>query len=190
MRKVILNLAVSLDGFIEGPHGEIDWCIFDDEVADELNRFISNVDTILYGRKSYELFGNYVPGSDGDESEKAFYEKVGQMKKYVFSTTLQEAKANDSLVRDQIAAQVQQIKQGDGKDIWLFGGAGLITSFINLNLIDEYQIGLHPVVLGGGLPLFRDIRERINLNLVQSKAFRSGMTLLYYHPKDTEVSAA
>lgn len=188
MRKVILNLAVSLDGFIEGPNGEIDWCIFDDEVADELNRFITDVDTIFYGKKSYELFGNYIPGSDSDEGEKAFYEKVGQMKKYVFSTTLKEVKPNDTLIREQVGAHVQQLKQQEGKNIWLFGGTGLITSFINLNLIDEYQIGLHPVVLGDGLPLFKDIKERINLNLVRTKVFKSGMSLLYYHPKNTKVS--
>jgi dihydrofolate reductase len=183
MKKVILNLAVSLDGFIEGPKGEIDWCIFDQEVADELNQFIAGVDTLFYGRKSYELFGKNAPSSESDEGEKAFYEKLDKMKKYVFSTTLSQVKAKDNLVRDQLATRVSLIKEEAGKDIWLFGGTGLISSFIQHNLIDEYQIGLHPVVLGDGLPLFKNIKERINLHLVNTKVFTSGMTMLYYHPK-------
>lgn len=182
MRKIILDLAVSLDGFIEGANGEIDWCIFDDEVAAELNTFIQGIDAVLYGRVSYELFGHYQPGADRPEAERDFYSKVNSLTKYVFSSTLEKVAGSAILVKDSISERVQEIKEQAGKDIWLFGGGGLITTFVNLNLIDEYRIGVHPVVLGAGIPLFKNIQQRVNLQLIRTKHFRSGLAGLYYQP--------
>jgi dihydrofolate reductase len=187
MRKIILDLAVSLDGFIEGANGEIDWCIFDDEVAAELNTFIQGVDAVFYGRVSYELFGNYQPGAERPEGERDFYNKVNALTKYVFSTTLEKVDSSAILVKESIAEKVQEIKQQAGKDIWLFGGGGLITTFVNLSLIDEYRIGVHPVVLGAGIPLFKHIQQRVNLKLIRTKQFKSGLAGLYYQPVRNQI---
>ncbi|QEE51401.1 dihydrofolate reductase [Flavobacterium alkalisoli] len=183
MRKVILDLAVTLDGFIEGPNGEIDWCIMDTDIGagekNFLETFPEEIDTVFYGRKSYELYGNYQP--EEESGFKDFYDKINRMKKYIFSSTLTNAGEN-TIIRDKIAEEVNQIKNQKGKDIWLFGGASLITAFINNNLIDEYRLAVHPVVLGGGKPLFQDIRQRLNLELIEVRSSKSGVTSLYYKP--------
>lgn len=183
MRKVILDLAVTLDGFIEGPNGEIDWCIMDTDIgAGEksfLETFPEEIDTVFYGRKSYELYGNYQP--EKESGFKDFYDKINRMKKYIFSSTLNNA-GEHTVIRDNIIKEVNQIKNQKGKDIWLFGGASLITDFINNNLIDEYRLAVHPVILGDGKPLFQSIKQRLNLELIEAKPSKSGVTSLYYKP--------
>lgn len=124
----------------------------------------------------------YTPAADRPETERQFYKRANALTKYVFSTTLKKVEGDAVLVRNTIAEKVQEIKNQDGKDIWLFGGAGLITTFVNLNLIDEYRIGVHPVLLGAGIPLFKNIQKRVNLHLVRTKHFKSGMAGLYYQP--------
>jgi dihydrofolate reductase len=177
MRKIILNLAVSLDNYIEGPNGEYDWCFTDQDYG--LNDFFAQVDTIIYGRKSYELFGSYVPSEDASENEKELMNKMMQMKKYVFSTTMEPAEGV-TIVKGNVEEEVYKIKHQPGKDIFLFGGASLITSFQNLNLIDEYQLAVHPLILGAGLPLFKDINTRKYLKLRDTKVFSTGLVILYY----------
>jgi len=177
MRRIILNLAVSLDSYIEGPKGEYDWCFTDQDYG--LNDFFTKVDTIIYGRKSYELFGSYVPSEDASENEKELMNKMMKMKKFVFSTTM-ESTDGITVVRGDVLEEVNKIKHMPGKDIFLFGGASLITSFQNLNLIDEYHLAVHPVILGAGLPLFKDITTRKYLKLKDTKVFSSGLVILYY----------
>jgi len=180
MRKIILNLAVSLDGFIEGPNKEIDWIIFDAEGGSALNDFAKEIDTILYGRTSYEAWGTYVPSENAPDFEKDFYAATGKMTKYVFSSTKEKFPGNPVVVSKDIAAAMQQLKQQPGKDIWLYGGAGLITTFLNLQLIDEFRLAVMPVILGSGTPLFRDIKDRVPLRLADAKTSRSGMLELRY----------
>lgn len=177
MRKIILNLAVSLDSYIEGPKGEYDWCFTDQDYG--LHDFFSRVDTILYGRKSYELFGSYIPSENASETEKDLMNKMMKLKKYVFSTTLEECEGI-TVIKGDIEKEVTKIKEEPGKDIFLFGGASLITSFQNLDLIDEYQLAVHPVILGAGLPLFKSISERKYLKLKDTKVYSSGLVILYY----------
>lgn len=186
MRKVILDLAVTLDGYIEGPNGEVDWCIMDNDIGGGeksfLETFPHEIDTVFYGRVSYEAYGNFEP--EGDDMLKSFYEKVNKMKKYIFSTTLESVDESHSIIKGNITDEVNRIKSMPGKDIWLFGGASLITDFINLNLIDEYRLALHPVILGAGKPLFQDINKRLELELIKSKGSKSGVVSLYYKPPD------
>jgi dihydrofolate reductase len=177
MRKIILDLAVTLDGFIEGPNGEIDWCIMDGE--SNFDKFLDSIDTIFYGRISYDLWGNYQPAEDEDPFMKGIYKAIHSKAKYVFSTT-KEDDGKARFIRSDIKERVLEIAKQPGKDIWLYGGGKLITAFINLGLVDVFRLAVHPVVLGSGKPLFQDIKDRINLKLTDTKTTESGVVFLNY----------
>ncbi|MPN20233.1 putative protein YyaP [bioreactor metagenome] len=179
-RKIILDLAVTLDGFIEGPNGEVDWCIMDPDM--KFVDFLNSIDTILYGRKSYDLWGQYIPGDEISDAEKEVWNLVHSKKKYVFSKTSANEYPGANLISSNIVEEVKKIKNEPGKGIWLYGGSSLITTFLNLGLIDEYRLSIHPIILGQGKPLFIDIKERVGLKLVDTKTFSSGVVQLCYHP--------
>ena len=169
MRKVILGLAVSLDGYIEGPQGEYDWCFTDQDYG--MSEFFSNVDAAFMGRKSYEM-----TQAMGQTANTGF----PNLKRYVFSNTLEDVEDGVTIIRGDIKIAVDLIKNEPGKDIWLFGGAGLTTSLMNLGLVDRLWLAVHPILLGGGKPLFQDIGNRISLKLVESKPFSTGLVSLTY----------
>ena len=169
MRKVILSVAVSLDGFIEGPNGEYDWCFIDQDY--NFNEFFERVDTIFVGRKTYEMSSEMESGPSG----------FPKFKEYVFSTTLDKVKDGATLIRGDIKSEIEKIKKERGKDIWLFGGAELTTSLMNLQLIDELSLAVYPILLGGGKYLFNNIQDRIHLTLVNTKIYSSGVVLLTYN---------
>jgi dihydrofolate reductase len=169
MRKIILALAVSLDNLIEGPNGEYDWCFTDQDYG--INELMNRVDTVFMGRKTYELIiGMNDVGIEG----------FSKLKNYVFSTRLKEITEGAILIRDNIKDEVERIKNEEGKDIWLFGGAGLTTSLINMGLVDELSLALHPIILGKGTSLFRDLKNRIRLKLIDSKIYSTGLVSLTY----------
>lgn len=179
MRKVILDLAVSLDGYIEGPNGEYDWCFVDQDYG--FTELLNRIDSIFYGRISYELFGSYIPPSNATDMEKKIFLMMNEKKKYVFSKTLKSVEGA-TLISGNIKEEVNKLKEEPGKDIHLFGGASLVTSFLNLNLIDEYQLAVHPIILGAGKPLFSDINKRKKLRLTDSKVYPNGLIMLFYKP--------
>lgn len=179
MKKIILDLAVTLDGFIEGPNGETDWCIMDDDM--NFDGFLSSIDTIFYGRVSYDMWGNYQPDENASSTEKSLWKEVHTKNKYVFSSQNREDD-NASFINSDIAAKANEIKKQSGKDIWLYGGASLIKTFIQLNLIDTYRISVHPIALGSGKPLFEDLKERLELKLLTTNIFKSGVIQLIYEP--------
>ncbi|WDF69636.1 dihydrofolate reductase family protein [Sphingobacterium oryzagri] len=179
MKKVILDLAVTLDGFIEGTNGEIDWCIMDDDM--DFPGFLTTIDTIFYGRISYDAWGNFRPEGEVAEGDIQFWNSIHAHKKYVFSSQKRDDD-RATFISSNVAEQVAQIKQQDGKDIWLYGGASLIQSFIEWNLVDRYRIAVHPIVLGSGKPLFANLKQRLQLNLVTTNVFRSGVVQLIYEP--------
>lgn len=180
MKNLILDLAVTLDGFIEGPNGEIDWCIMDDDM--DFDGFLSTIDTIFYGRVSYDTWGNFQPQANASEAELRLWQGVHSKKKYVFSSQhRQDGKA--TFISTNIVNEVSAIKNENGKDIWLYGGASLIKTFIQAGLIDIYRISVHPVALGGGKPLFEDLKGRLNLNLIKTNTFKSGVVQLIYETK-------
>lgn len=181
-RRIILDLAVTLDGFIEGKSGEVDWCIMDPDMG--FPDFLKRIDTVLYGRKSYDLWGQYIPADEAPESEKEIWDLVHSKKKYVFSRTQKESGRQATYIKDNISEMIDQLKNEPGRDIWLYGGASLITTFINLKLVDELRLSIHPVVLGDGTPLFTDLKQRLNLKLVDSKVFASGVVQVVYHWND------
>ena len=169
MRKVILAVAVTLDGFIEGPNGEYDWCFTDQDYG--MSDFFKRIDSVFYGRKSYELTLSM------SEEDMAGMPKF---REYVFSSTLNEVKPGAVLINGDIKAEVDRIKGEEGKDIWLFGGASLTTSLINLGLVDEIWMAVHPILLGSGKHLFNDIIGRIPLKLLSTKEYSSGLVSLIY----------
>ncbi len=181
MRKIILDLAVTLDGFIEGPNGEIDWLELDHGIdfADILIDILEGVDSVFYGRVSYEKWGHYHPGDKGGEKLKKAYDQLHSLDKYVFSTTLEDD-GRATFIRSDIKEQVQQLKSQSGGNIWLYGGGKLITTFMNLGLVDVFRLAVHPVVLGQGKPLFRDIKDRTDLKLDSAQSWPSGVVLLKY----------
>jgi dihydrofolate reductase len=177
MRKIILDLAVTLDGFIEGPNGEIDWCIMDDDMG--FDNFLAGIDTIFYGRVSYDLWGQFQPDNNATLTERQIWHEVHNKKKYVFSRNPKEDN-QAAFISSDIADKVREIKSQPGKDIWLYGGGNLISTFIALGLIDVYRLSVHPVILGAGRPLFSNVKDRVNLILDEVKSFKSGVILLSY----------
>ena len=182
MRKIVLDLAVTLDGFIEGPNGETDWCIMEEDpgLDSSFADFLSSIDTIFYGRVSYQLWGNYKPDEDSGSTMKALVDSIHSKTKYVFSTTRQDDDGTATYINSNVNERVLEIKQQPGKDIWLYGGAKLVTTFVNLDLVDIYRLAVHPVILGSGKPLFNDIGRRVKLKLIDAKGSASGVTLLSY----------
>ena len=178
-RRVILDLAVTLDGFIEGKNGEIDWCIMDPEM--EFIQFLQQIDTIFYGRKSYDLWGQFTLEHEAADTDKAMWEMIHSKEKFVFSHTQQATDHKATFINDHIVEEVNKLKNQPGKDIWLYGGASLISTFIHLGLVDEFRLSVHPVILGEGKPMFIDIKQRLDLKLVSSRQFSSGVVQLIYH---------
>jgi dihydrofolate reductase len=172
MRKVILSLAVSLDGFIEGPNGEYDWCFTDQDYG--ITELVNRVDTIFMGRKTYELTMKM-----NDIGIEGFSKLIN----YVFSTTLEKVSDGAILIKKNSKAEIERIKNEEGKDIWLFGGAGLTASLISLGLVDEISLAVHPILLGRGTPLFRDIQSRVKLKLTDTKTYSTGLVSLTYRIK-------
>lgn len=179
MKKVILDLATTLDGFIEGPNSEIDWCIMDDDM--DFDGFLSSIDTIFYGRVSYDAWGNYQADENAAPEEQKLWETVHSKNKFVFSSQDREDK-NAIFINTDIETKVSEIKNQGGKDIWLYGGASLIKTFIQHNLIDVYRISVHPIAIGSGKPLFEDLNERLHLKLMTTNVFKSGVVQLIYEP--------
>lgn len=171
MRKIILEVAVSLDGYIEGPNGEYDWCFNDQDYG--LPDFMKRIDTLFMGRKTFEM------AQAMGEAPAGF----PKFKEYIFSTTLNKVKDGAILIKDNIKKEVEKIKNEKGKDIWLFGGASLTTSLMNLGLVDELSLAVHPIILGAGKPLFSNIKGRINLKLINSKSYSTGLVSLTYELK-------
>jgi dihydrofolate reductase len=170
MRKIILGVAVSLDGFIEGPNGEYDWCFTDQDYG--MSAFIKRIDSIFFGRKSYEMMNSI-------EAPAAPNPWTG-MKNYVFSNTLTGNLKDAEIISGDIVPKVNALKKSAGKDIWLFGGASLTTSLMNEKLVDELWIAVHPILLGEGKPLFTGIHGRIKTNLLSSQSYDTGLVSLTY----------
>jgi dihydrofolate reductase len=182
MRKLIYLMNVSLDGFIEGPNRELDWTRVDEESMRFFNDQQSGVDTLLYGRRLYEVM-TYWETAEADPSisevEREFARIWKNSAKLVFSKTLEQVQGNARLVRGDIAEEITKLKQQPGKDLEV-GGPNLASTVIQLGLIDEYRLVVHPVVLGSGTRFFPALADKINLRLVETRTFGSGAVYLRY----------
>jgi dihydrofolate reductase len=187
MRKIITTTWVSLDGFIAGPNQEMDWVLVDEEMGKYEDEIVSAADTLLLGRVTYQSFAGswpYVPDNPAvSPEEQAYARKLNAMRKVVFSKTLPTVEWNNStLVREVVPEEIVKLKQEKGADMLVYGSASLVRTLATYGLIDEYQVLVHPLVLGGGKPLFQDILQRRKLKLVTTKRFPSGVMGLSYQP--------
>jgi dihydrofolate reductase len=177
MRRLFVSNVMSLDGFFEGPNGEFDWPIVEEEFFGYAREMLRSVDTILFGRRTYLHMAAYWPSAPRDE----IADQMNNLRKLVFSRTLERAEWNNShVVRDHAAGEVARLKRASGKDLVILGSASLASSLLQANLIDEYRIILEPVVLGSGNPLFKSITERIKMKLTAAQVLGSGVVVLYY----------
>jgi dihydrofolate reductase len=187
MRKLILSMMMSLDGYVEGPNGEMDWFTINDEIIRSAAGFLGGIDTLIFGRVAYEGMVHYWPSlpSKGSKvkSEVEFAYLMNKLPKIVFSNTMERAVWNASIMHGDITAIITAIKKQPGKDLVLFGGASIAATCIQLNLIDEYRITIHPVLLGGGKSLFKGLSEQRQLKLVNTEIYSTGAVLFYYKPK-------
>ncbi|MFG1808648.1 dihydrofolate reductase family protein [Streptomyces sp. NPDC049040] len=183
MRKIVLMMSVSLDGFMEGPKREIDWHLVDDELHGYFNAHLSGMGAFLDGRVTYELMAEFWPTADEDPSApepvKEFARIWREMPKIVYSRTLEHAEWNTTVVREVVPAEIEALKAQPGGDLAL-GGADLSAAFAAHDLIDEYLIYVHPVLLGEGKRLFPAAADRKGLRLVGTRAFGNGVVLLRY----------
>jgi dihydrofolate reductase len=181
VRKLFAFNMVSLDGFFEGPNQNISWHNVDDEFNQFAIEQTSSVDTILFGRVTYELMASYWPSPAATADDPIVAGLMNSLPKIVFSRTLQKAEWNNTrLINDNVAEEISQLKQRPGKDLALFGSANLLSTLIQMGLVDEHRIMVNPVVLGSGTPLFQGIRNPLNLELLKTRTFRSGNVLLCY----------
>jgi dihydrofolate reductase len=188
MRKIILMMSVSLDGYMEGPHREIDWHLVDDELHQHFNDVLKEMGAFLDGRVTYELMADYWPTADRDPEAPApvaeFARIWRNMPKVVFSRTLQHAGWHTTIVRDVVVDDILALKAQDGGDLAL-GGADLAAEFLRHDLIDEFRIYVHPVLVGRGKRLFPEHDALTSLRLIDSRRFGNGVVLLHYARPDT-----
>ncbi len=183
VRKVFLFMMVTLDGFFEGPGHEIDWHNVDEEFNEFAIDQLNEVDALLFGRVTYLVMASYWPTPLAKENDPIIADKMNTVPKIVFSKTLEKVEWNNSrLVKENIAEEVSQLKQQQGRDLAIFGSANLMVSLLQMGLVDELRIMVNPVVLGNGKPLFKGIHDTLNLKLIKTRTFRSGNVLLYYQP--------
>lgn len=179
-------MHLSLDGFVSGPNGELNWVKVDDEIFDYVGKRISEGDTALYGRVTYQMMENYWPtagdkpdATKHDIEHSKWYKKVH---KVVLSKTIKDADlTNTKVIGDNLSEQINEIKQQAGPDILLFGSPSATNSLIQLDLIDGYWLFVNPIILGRGIPLFAGIKDKIKLKLLPTtRQFACGVTELNY----------
>ena len=185
MRKIISFMHISLDGFVAGPNGEMNWIKVDEEIFDYVGKRIDETDTALYGRVTYQMMENYWPtAGDKPNATKHDIEHstwYGKVHKVVLSKTLKDGGlTNTTIIQDNLSGKIKEIKQQGGGEILLFGSPAATHSLIQQNLIDGYWLFVNPIVLGKGIPLFVDIKDKIKLNLLTTRQFTSGVTELNY----------
>lgn len=182
-------MQVSLDGFIAGPNGELDWMEWnwDDHLKDYVAELTAPVDTIIMGRKLAEGFIPYWREAAGDPAHPDF-EGAGKMNttpKIVFSKSMKEpAWENTNMANGKLVDEINAIKEQQANDIIVYGGAEFVSNLINENLIDQYHFFISPVAISRGLSVFRSLKKKFELRLVESRAFNCGIVVLHYQPFD------
>jgi len=183
MRKLFAFNMVTLDGFFEGPNRDISWHNVDDEFNQFAVEQANAVGAILFGRVTYELMASYWPTPAAQSDDPMVANLMNTLPKVVFSRTLERADwDNTRLIKDNVAEEVLKMKQEPGNDLAVFGSANLLSSLMQMNLVDEHRVMVNPVLIGSGTPLFRNIDQKVNLKLVKTRTFKSGNVLLYYQP--------
>jgi len=182
MRRVIYSPMVSLDCFVEGPNRELDWGIVDEELHSFINDQQNAIDTYLFGRRMYEVMV-YWDTAEADPSNPEYALEFARIwkntHKIVFSKTLAQVQGNATLSKGNIVEEIARLKTEPGKDMSV-GGASIASTLMGLGLIDEYWLYVQPVILGSGTPMFPALSSKINLRLLETRTFNSGVVLLRY----------
>ena len=193
MRKVIISEFLTLDGVMQAPggpeedteggfaHGGWQMPYFDEVAGNAVSEGIAAADAFLLGRKTYEIFAAYWPSASDEEG---FADTMNGMAKFVASETLDEVEwQNSTLIKGDVAEEVAKLKQQPGKNIQVLGSGDLIQTLMQHDLVDEYQLMIHPVILGSGKRLFRDARDTTALRLVNTQTTTTGVAILTYQPE-------
>jgi dihydrofolate reductase len=187
MRKLIVSMNLSLDGYLSGPRGELDWHfeIWSEEMSEKLLEQLDQTDTIILGRLTYEAMAKYWTVKPLEESfprqQLAIADKMNHHTKIVFSKTIKESLWYPSVfVTGDLREEISQLKQQKGKDMILYGSGSLASTLILSGIVDEYQLWIHPIILGSGKPIFNNPGRQINLKLKDSVRFASGVVTNYY----------
>ncbi len=187
MRKIVFLMHVSLDGYVAGPNGEMDWIVYNDELESYVHALHSTVDAAIYGRVTFQMMESYWPRVLSDPSstqpERNHAEWLDSATKIVISRTLNHSDWKKTIfIGENIAEEITKLKQQPGKNMWLLGSPSVAQTFMRLGLIDEYRLNVNPVILGSGLPLFGNLDNPINLKLLESKTITGGIAALRYEP--------
>ncbi len=187
MRKLKLQVQLSIDGFVAGPNGEMDWMTWgmDAALLKYINDLTDSVDCILLGRKMTDGFVNYWQSvmQNPDSPEFPFAKKMCDTPKVVFSKTLERSEwDNTTLAKGDITDEVNRLKGEPGKGIIVYGGAEFVSNLIKHNLIDEYHLFINPAIIGNGMSIYKNIEKRMNLKLVKASSFDCGIVVLHYEP--------
>lgn len=166
MRKIVAGFAASIDGYIEGPNGEIDWIRIDEKM--DFTDYFRRFDAFFFGRKTYE------------KAAALFHTPTKGITNYVFSTTLTEVEPNFVLVDNDVREQVEALRRQEGKDIALYGGANLLANFLNWRLVDEITVSFIPVLLGAGKPMVDVLQQRVELEFQSSRRYANGTVMINY----------
>lgn len=185
MRKLVLFAHISLDGFAGDVHGGLDFLSYNAELQQFADELVKTVGAPVYGKNTYHLMEGYWPtvlnDPNADTHSLAHARWVQEIPKIVFSTTLPSADWNNTtLIRDNVVEEVNRLKEQPGKDLVIFGSPGLSKNLMNLGLIDEYKLTLHPIILGEGISLFDSNTQMSKLKLLESKTLGSGVVTLHY----------
>jgi len=179
MRKLVYHLTNSLDNFIARKDGSYDWILMDDEVMNEFPKLFASFDTVLMGRKTYDIA--YIQNPETGPETSGF---MG-MKTYVFSRTMKESPHPGVTIISEYAGEfVRKLKKESGKDIWVMGGGILAVSLIKERLVDEIGLAIQPVILGSGIPLFPDLDMQVDLQLLECKTYKNGIVSITYRVKN------
>lgn len=185
MRKIVSFFHVSLDGYVAGPNGEMNWIKVDDEIFDHVGDRVKDSDTALYGRVTWQMMEGYWPtaadqpnASKHDIEHAAWYNKAG---KIVLSESMQgEQLPNTVFISGDVENRIKAVKQEAGTEILIFGSPSATHSLLQYDLIDEFWLFVNPILLGEGMPLFKNVHEITQLTLVSSKTFSNGVICLHY----------
>jgi len=185
MRRLVLFMHVSLDGFVAGPNGEMNWIHVDEELFDYAGQRTNAADTALYGRVTWQMMEGYWPtagdqpnASKHDIEHSTWYKKV---EKVIMSKSMKgQSLPNTTIISDNLEKEINKIKQREGKEIIIFGSPSAAHALMQHNLIDGFWLFINPIVLGHGIPLFKDVKESFKLKLVASSALKSGVVVMNY----------
>ncbi|MFI1045863.1 dihydrofolate reductase family protein [Streptomyces griseoruber] len=188
MRKIVLMMSVSLDGYMEGPDRDISWHRVDDEVHQDANDFVAGMAGLLSGRVTHDLMADFWPTADADPEAPAVMAEFAaiwrEIPKYVYSRTLEHADWNTTIVREVVPEEVRALKERRDAELGpgdlALGGAELAAEFLRHGLVDQIRLYVHPVLIGRGKPLFPDTDTITGLHLAESRTFGNGVVLLRY----------